>query len=112
MLTIDALRAFGADVDDGLARCMNKEDFYLRMVGKAAEVTYVDDLEAALNEGDVKKAFECAHALKGVYANLSLTPLYTPSSDLTELLRTGSMERYEPSLSALKQKAGELKELL
>lgn len=23
MLTIDALREFGADVDDGLARCMN-----------------------------------------------------------------------------------------
>ena len=35
MLTIDALKAFGADVDEGLQRCMNNEAFYLRMVGMA-----------------------------------------------------------------------------
>ena len=35
MLTIDALRGSGADVDDGLNRCMNNESFYLRLVGKA-----------------------------------------------------------------------------
>ena len=32
MLTIEKLRTFGADVDEGLARCMNNEGFYLRMV--------------------------------------------------------------------------------
>ena len=36
MLTIDALRAYGADVDDGLRRCMNNEGFYLKLVEKAA----------------------------------------------------------------------------
>ena len=35
MMTIDSLREFGADVDTGLARCLGKEDFYLRMVGLA-----------------------------------------------------------------------------
>ena len=32
MVTIDALRQMGADVDDGLARCMNMESFYLDLV--------------------------------------------------------------------------------
>ena len=32
MLTIQNLRAYGANVDDGLQRCLNDEGFYLEMV--------------------------------------------------------------------------------
>ena len=35
MITIEKLNAFGADTKSGLARCMNKEDFYLKLVGMA-----------------------------------------------------------------------------
>jgi hypothetical protein len=35
MLTIDKLREFGADVDEGLSRCMKMEDFYIGLVKKA-----------------------------------------------------------------------------
>ena len=35
MLTIENLKALGANTDEGLARCLGKEDFYLRMVGLA-----------------------------------------------------------------------------
>lgn len=87
MLTIDALREFGADVDDGLARCMNNESFYLMLVRKAAETERLLQLEIQLQAGDLDAAFETAHALKGLYANLSLTPLTKPFSELTELLR-------------------------
>ena len=38
MLTIDYLREFGADVQDGLNRCMNEEDFYLELVNLALEI--------------------------------------------------------------------------
>ena len=48
MLTIDALREFGADVDDGLARCMNNESFYLMLVRKAAETERLSQLEIQL----------------------------------------------------------------
>lgn len=37
MLTIDALKTYGADVNDGLARCMNNQDFYFRLIEKALE---------------------------------------------------------------------------
>ena len=33
MLTIDALKALGADTEEGLSRCYGNEAFYLRLVG-------------------------------------------------------------------------------
>ena len=32
MMTIESLKAAGANVEEGLSRCLNKEDFYLKMV--------------------------------------------------------------------------------
>ena len=87
MLTIDALRAFGADTAAGLGRCMNNEAFYLRLVGMALSDGSFDRLSAAVAAGDGKAAFEAAHSLKGVLGNLSLTPLLEPASAITELLR-------------------------
>ena len=87
MMTIDALRAFGADVDDGLKRCMNMEAFYLKLVNSLKGDTKPEELKAAVEAKDLDKAFELAHALKGVYGNLSLTPLTKPVTEITELLR-------------------------
>ena len=87
MITTDSLRAFGANVDEGLKRCMGMEAFYLQMVGRAVNDMKIDELKAAVAEGDTGKAFELAHAMKGVWGNLSITPLYEPTSRLTELLR-------------------------
>ena len=101
MLTIDSLRAFGADVDEGLVRCLNKEDFYLMLVNKARADDKLSLLAEQLREKQLDAAFETAHALKGMYANLSLTPLTKPVSELTELLRSGTDTDY----SALMQEA-------
>ncbi len=90
MLTVDGLRAFGADTGEGLGRCMNNEAFYLRLVNMALDDQNFSRLEEALKNGDVKAAFEAAHALKGVLANLSLTPLYAPAAEMTEILRAGT----------------------
>ncbi len=87
MITVDALRNWGADVKDGLARCMNSEPFYLRMVGMVEADTNYENCGRALEAGDLKAAFEAAHALKGVLGNLALTPMFEPASELTEALR-------------------------
>ena len=87
MLTLDKLRDFGADVEEALVRCMNKEDFYLMLVNKVISDKKISQLEQQINEKAYDSAFETAHALKGVYSNLSLTPLTEPVSELTELLR-------------------------
>ena len=97
MMTIDSLRAFGADVDAGLTRCLNKEDFYLMLVNKAREDQKLTELAQQLGDRNLDAAFETAHALKGMYANLSLTPLTEPVSEMTELLR----KRTDTDYSAL-----------
>lgn len=102
MLTIENLRAFGADVDEGLVRCMNKEAFYLMLVGKVIEDQRLPALEAQLAAKDLGGAFETAHALKGMYANLSLTPLTEPISEMTELLRSRTDTDYAALLSEVK----------
>ena len=87
MITVEALKNYGANTEEGLSRCMNNEAFYLRMVGMGLADGNFDKLIDAVSAGDAKEAFEAAHALKGVMGNLSLTPLYEPLSELTEKLR-------------------------
>ena len=100
MLTIDALRDYGANVDEGLSRCMDNEGFYLKMVNMVFADTSLEKLKAALAANDLDAAFEAAHAFKGVTGNLSLTPLNEPVVEITELLRS----RTEMDFTDLMQK--------
>ncbi len=90
MLTINALKDFGANTAEGMGRCLNNEAFYFRLIGMALNDASFDKLNAALSSGDLKAGFEAAHALKGVLGNLALTPLLNPASELCELLRAGN----------------------
>ncbi|MBQ9196441.1 MAG: Hpt domain-containing protein [Clostridia bacterium] len=87
MLTIEKLTDYGADIQSGLARCMNNEGFYLRLVNMELGDANFAKLNEALAAGDAKGAFEAAHALKGAAGNLSLTPIFEPVTALTEKLR-------------------------
>jgi HPt (histidine-containing phosphotransfer) domain-containing protein len=111
MLTTEALRALGADVDDGIRRCINNEAFYLKMVDKALGDLTTEDLRAALAAGDLTRAFELCHAMKGVLANLSLTPALTPASQLTELLRERKDMDYAPLTEQLEAQLQALKKM-
>ena len=104
MITVNALQQFGADTAQGLGRCMNNEAFYLRLVNMGLDDASFSKLEEAVKNGDKKTAFEAAHALKGVLGNLSLTPLYTPVSEMTELLRAGKDADYSSMLAEIMKK--------
>ena len=86
-MTIEDLKNYGANTEEGLARCMNNEGMYLRLVGMALSNPGFERLGDEIASGDPKPAFETAHALKGMLGNLSLMPLYEPVSTLTEMLR-------------------------
>ena len=94
MLTIDALREYGANVEDGLSRCLGKEDFYLKLVNMAIKDPGFENLKSAVEAGNLDAAFDAAHALKGVLGNLALTPLFMPASEMTELLRARTQMDY------------------
>ena len=87
MLTIDVLKEYGANTEEGLGRCFNNVDFYLRLVGMALDDPNFQNLKTAMEAGDATAAFEAAHGLKGSIGNLALTPIYNPISEMTEALR-------------------------
>lgn len=112
MLTVEALREWGADVDAGMKRCMNNEGFYLKMVTRAVPDPSFDSLKAAVEEGNLERGFELAHALKGVSANLELTPICRPVTEITELLRSRTQADYAPLLNEIISRRDELLAML
>ena len=87
MLTIDTLRDYGANVKEGLGRCLNSEAFYLKMVRLGLSDENFEKLRTSVEKKDAVAAFEAAHALKGSIGNLALTPIFNPVCELVELLR-------------------------
>ena len=112
MLTIEALKALGADADDGLKRCMNNEAFYLRLVGMAVRDDGFERLRTAIEAGDLDEAFERAHALKGVLGNVSLTMLAEPVIAMTEELRARKDIDYSGYLDELFRKLEAVRALI
>lgn len=111
MITIDKLNEFGADTDEGLARCFGNEGLYLKLVNMICQEGNFEKLRSALDNGDLDTAFEAAHALKGVLGNLSLTPMYNKSVEITELLRKRNDMDYTPLVEELLTMKSELEEL-
>ncbi len=99
MITIEELKALGADVETGLSRCVGNEALYLKLVGMGLGDTKFEELGSAVKAGNLDKAFELCHALKGVIGNLALTPLYEALSDLTEKLRAREEADYQAMYS-------------
>ena len=103
MITIEALNNYGANTREGLTRCMNNEEFYIMLVKKALADRRLDQLENQIADNDLEAAFETAHALKGMYANLSLDPLTKPVSEITEMLRNKTDADYSQLLTEAKK---------
>ena len=95
-MNIDGLGELGANVDEGLERCMGMEDFYLEMVELGLSDERFETLGPLLEGRDLDNSFEHVHALKGVIGNLALTPLYETICEITEHLRAREQMDYKP----------------
>ncbi len=107
----DKLAAFGADVDEGIARCMGMEGFYLGLVEKIKDEPGFDKLREAIDKGDLDAAFECSHSLKGVLTNLSITPLAEPVCEICELLRARTQMDYTELMNTIMERRARFLEL-
>lgn len=112
MLTIDALKELGVNTDEGLGRCLNNEAFYLRLVGMAVSDEHFGQLRESVEAGDLNAAFEHAHALKGVLANVSLTNVLEPIKDITEELRARTEKDYSDELDKIDEELAKVKALM
>lgn len=87
-----ALGASGCDVSGAMNRMMQDAGFYKDCLESFSRDPLFDELGKAIAAGDAAEAFEHAHAIKGVAANLGLTPVLQPVTKLVERLRAGRMD--------------------
>ena len=100
----------GADIETTVNRFMGNEGLYLKFLMKFQDDRHYESLEKNLEEQKYEDAFNDAHTLKGVAANLGLDTISNASSKLTELLR-GKKTPDEIDLEqveSVKQHLGEL----
>lgn len=112
MLTVDSLKEYGANVEEGVARCAGKEELYFRLVQKVLDDEGFDTLAETILERDYDKAFEIAHRLKGAVSNLSLTPMMIPVESITESLRAKEERDYSQDVKALREAKRGLEQLM
>ena len=53
MITIDALKQWGADTQEGLQRCMNNEALYLRLINMFFDKNSFGELKEAVTNNDL-----------------------------------------------------------
>lgn len=98
----------GVDVEGTLRRFMGNEALFMKFLTKFKSDSSYTNLKTSLDNGDFEAAFKAAHTLKGVSANLGLTPITQPVSALTELLR--GKETSEVDLEQVAVQRGALEE--
>lgn len=86
------LRERGVDVDKALARMKGNKDAYRNFLIEFFDDPDFEALGTAIRDQNVKSAFEYAHGLKGMAANLGLDEVRGRLSILVEILRPGSLE--------------------
>lgn len=88
----ELLAEYGGDVDGVTKRFLGDDALYTECLVDFVSDAHFDELAAALETEDYRHAFECAHSLKGVSANLGLTPFHKAVATLVQLIKE---ERYD-----------------
>lgn len=103
-MLLQELRDWGCDVDGALERFVGDKELYQECLYTVLTDKAFVGLGEALKCGAVKEAFDCAHTLKGVLANMGLTPMLDITVRIVEPLRDGNtegvLEAYEELLAS------------
>ncbi len=75
------------DIADGLKRIRDNKTLYAKMLQMFLKSDQFEKIDECLQKGDLKKAADAAHAIKGMTGNLSMTKLFHLSTQLMETLR-------------------------
>lgn len=88
----DILKDKGVDVDKALERMKGNKDAYKSFLVEFFEDPDFEALKESIDQKDAREAFDYAHGLKGMAANLGLDGVHNALSVLVEILRQGSLE--------------------
>ncbi len=91
----------GANYNDVLTR-LNNEALIGKIIKKFDEDPSFNELEHALEDGDIDLAFRAAHTLKGICLNLGFDQMSKDAIDITEILRAGKLDGTKELFDKLK----------
>lgn len=104
---------YGFEIDKTLERFMGNEDLYEKFLKRFLEDESMENFKMYYEEEDMDKAFFSAHTLKGVAANLGITPILIPLEPLVEKLRAGeSGEEVKEYFEKLKEEYEKVKVII
>lgn len=89
---IEALRAWGCDIDSALERFEDDRELYRECLYIFVKDGNFEALAKALKDDNYDDAFNYAHALKGVAGNLSLGPLADSIAVVSDHLKHSEYE--------------------
>lgn len=99
-------------MEGAMNRFLQDEDFYLDCYKQVLDDEAFGKLKESLDAGNTEDAFHYAHTLKGVIANMGLTPMYDTVVEIVEPLRAGSMDGLMPIYEKLMQEREDFKQLI
>ncbi len=103
---------YGGDYNSTMPRFMNQEAMYLKFLDMLFKDDNLKKLNDAIQSSDLDKAFEAAHTLKGVVANMGLTPMYNAVCVIVEPLRAKRGDAdYSTMLSDIEKEYDEVQKL-
>lgn len=92
---LNRLEAWGCDIPGAMERFVEDEELYLSCLDAVLHDENFQALGEALRERDTARAFDCAHTLKGVLANMGLVPLYDIIVKIVEPLRQEQIDHLQ-----------------
>ena len=102
------LQDWGCDIPGAMRRFLDDEDLYTSCLDTMLADESFESLGIGIKEGDVAKAFDAAHSLKGTLGNMGLTPMYEIIIQIVEPLRDGKLEGIAEKYEILMVKKAEL----
>lgn len=96
---INELTSLGCDMEGTMERFLNNEELFFKCLGKALNDKSFKELGTSLEEKNCETGFDHAHNLKGLIANMGLTPMLDEIVKIVEPLRNkefndGLLEHY------------------
>ena len=109
---IEALHDWGCNTTEALERMLDDEEFYMECLYTVVENPNFEILKKALTEKNAEKAFESAHALKGILGNVGVTPMYELIVEIVEPLRNGHWENLMEKFTTLAEMKAHLEDII
>lgn len=109
---LERLQVAGCDINGALERVLGDTEFLVTCIRLVIDDEGFENLGHYLAEKQIKEAFEEAHKLKGIIANMGLSPLYDTIVKIVESLRDKQIDGLEPIYQQLISKKEELLEII